>query len=123
MFSGRLFDAVEKVGYCYETLVYTNLVTKMQSQKSYSDGVMYVTVKEFFTWVFKVSGTFLDRAEKKRSAWIVPARFCFMQFINDNQYLFGEKFMKIQLAKQQRKNKVSFLQISSPDFAFELKDY
>lgn len=46
---GRPFSAGELVRYYYRTLVYSNLTTQNQVQKTYGDGVLFVTVEDVST--------------------------------------------------------------------------
>lgn len=66
--------------------------------------------------------TFMDHTEKDESARIVPVRLCCMQSITDRCYLPGDKSTEVQRRTQPRKNSVTFVQISSPDSASELKN-
>lgn len=84
---------------------------------------MSVTVKKFSTYAFKVLAIFPDCTEKKRMAWTVPARYCFMPIINDSRNLFGNMAMKARRHMLSRENNVSFAQTSFPDSASERKDY
>lgn len=96
---------------------------QMRFQKAYDDGVMYVTVDGFSTWALMVSEMFLDCTRKQRSAWIVPARYCGMRFINSSHYIPEDNSTEIQRRTQPRENNVSFLQMSSHDSASETKNY
>lgn len=54
MSSGQPFGAEEIGGYIYETLVYSNLASQKQVQKTYGDYFMSITAYDFLTWAFKV---------------------------------------------------------------------
>lgn len=47
VFSGRLFGAIEIVGYYNGTLIYSNLTTQKSVHKSYVGRVISVTIKDF----------------------------------------------------------------------------
>lgn len=79
--------------------------------------------RQFFNMALKDQETILDCKEINRSAWIVPAHFCYIQFINNSCYLSGDTFTAVQRCTQPRENNVSFVQISSHNCAQELKNY
>lgn len=76
VFVGRPFGTRQIVGYCYGTLVYSNLTKQKQARKTYVDGIMSVSVADFNTWGFKLPKKSRDGAENKIGALTVPAPSC-----------------------------------------------
>lgn len=114
-FSGWLFRAGKIVGSYYGPLAYTNLTTQKQFQKPYDDCIISVTREAFSIWAYTFPKPFFDFTGKGKSAGIVPALSCCMQFINDIRYLSVDKATEIQLNTQPRENNVSFVLMSPPD--------
>lgn len=121
--SGRPLGAKEIVVYHYGNLVYSNLTTRKQIRNAYCGSVMPVTLKDFSTWAFKYSEMVLDCTRKERSAWIVSADFCSIQYNKNSRYFPWYKASRIQCGTQPQENNISYVQMSSPDCASELKDY
>lgn len=61
----------------------------------YGDGVLYVPVVDFSTWVLKDPETCFHRTRKVKSERIEKKYFCFIRFIKDRSYFPGDKSTKI----------------------------
>lgn len=101
----------------------SNLTLQKQVQKTYGDGIRFVTVEQYSTWAFKVLELFMDSMGKERGVWIVLAGFYWVRFIDDRCYIHDDKSTSNQSRTHPRENDVSLVQISFFDSASKLDDH
>lgn len=123
VFLGRQFHAREILIYYYGTIVFS--IPATQQPQACPKNVWWRRhvrhSRRFSTWTLKVPESFSNCTGKKKSAWVVPARFCCMWFINNSRNLPGDTFLEIQRRTQPREGNIYFLQIFTPDSASDLK--
>lgn len=71
------------MGNYYGTLGYTNLGRQNQTKKMYGDVIMVGTVADSAKWSFQVDKWVEHSNTGRLIVYIVPAKFCFMRYIND----------------------------------------
>lgn len=113
----------EVIGYYYESHVYFDLFEQNQHRTSYREGVIPVTVEHCSKSALKLLDTTIHERNAERTAWLVPAPFCCMIYINDDMYLTGDRAPYMIRTSHPRQNKVVLVQVLSPWNQSELKLY
>lgn len=91
LFAGNDFGSGEVICYYCGSLVYSNLSGKQQHHRTYGEGIMGVTVKEFETWAIQMDHPCRSLEGDGRAVWVVPATFWAVRYINDPRYLSGDR--------------------------------
>lgn len=75
------------MGYFYRPLVYSDQCVQKYLEKKCGEGVIAENVEQFSKSAFTILDTISDGKVVERTAWIIPALLCSMQYINDAEYL------------------------------------
>ena len=101
VFADKNLGEGQLVGWYYGSLVYSDLSGLPQKYKTYSEGIMCVTVDDFEKWSMVVDHEVVARNGVRHKVFIVPAPFCAMRYINDPRYLDrdAEKLLETEKRK------------------------
>lgn len=78
------------IGYYSDMLVYANLYLDADADRRYGERVMLVSVKDIHKHAVYICDEVKNSIAKSHLAWIVPALFNPLLYINDPRYLEGD---------------------------------
>lgn len=92
------------------TLMYTSMYSDKELDRSYGEGVMFESVKEFKTYSAHITDDVKNIDGRVHHAWIVPAVLNPQGFINDHRYVEDERTLLVVQDSNGRKTNVQYVQ-------------
>ena len=110
VFAEKSFAEGALVGHYYGTFVYGNLGSSSSSVKSYGEGCLSVTKNQFLKYAANCTHEFTTSDGIKKKCWVVAAPWCVTRYINDCNYLPGDKSSRTEKQKNRRIQNCMFVQ-------------
>ena len=86
LFADADFDKGRTIGYYYGALVYGDIGSDRRETKLYGEGVLACSSNDFDKWSAHINYKFVSREGEVYTAYICPAPWCVVRYINDPRY-------------------------------------